>query len=84
MQTNRQGFLELLQRYIDGTSSPDEKQMMDAWYDLLNYTPDHQVSVVPDEHQEAMLWAKIQQRLLKDKNPEKTPPPTKGRQPDKP
>ncbi|GAB3263225.1 hypothetical protein GCM10027347_29620 [Larkinella harenae] len=80
MQTNRQGFLELLQRYVDGTSSDDEKQMMDYWYDLLDYSPDSRANVLTEEQREALLWAKIQRRLQQGKKPEKMPAPIKWEQ----
>lgn len=63
MQTNRNDFLELLQRYIDGRCSSSEQQMMDYWYDLLGREPEGATDTLSDEQREALLWAKIQQRL---------------------
>ncbi|MFD1144495.1 hypothetical protein ACFQ4C_25430 [Larkinella insperata] len=63
MQTNRNGFSELLQRYIDGTCSAEEQQVMDYWYSLLGSEPAGKTNALSDDQQEALLWAKIQRRL---------------------
>ncbi|GAB3908691.1 hypothetical protein GCM10028803_44800 [Larkinella knui] len=67
MQTNRQGFLELLQRYIDGTCSLEEKHMMDYWYSLLNREHDDKTGTVPENQLEDLLWTKIQHRIQPEK-----------------
>ncbi|WP_448959363.1 hypothetical protein [Larkinella arboricola] len=74
MQANHQGFLEVLQRYIDGACSPAEKQMMDYWYDLLDHRHSSSASALSDEQQEALLWAKIQQRIRQKKPYDNGPP----------
>jgi transmembrane sensor len=67
MQTNRKGFLELLQRYVDGSCSPEEKQMMDYWYDLLDQEQDERTDTLTRNQLEELLWAKIQQRTQSEK-----------------
>lgn len=63
---NHQAFLELLQRYIDGTCSPEEKQVMDYWYSLLGQ--DAQPSTLPKGQLENLLWEKIQDRIRAEDN----------------
>ncbi|MGA0555559.1 hypothetical protein ACO2Q8_02840 [Larkinella sp. VNQ87] len=62
MLTNRQEFLEVLQRYLEGSCSAGEKQIMDYWYGLL----DQQQNPNPDPDEECQredrLWAAIRQR----------------------
>lgn len=70
MPADRNGFLELLQRYIDGTCSSEEKQMMDYWYDLLDQEPEKQTENAPRNHLEDKLWAAIQKRALPGKAPD--------------
>ncbi|MFC5411102.1 hypothetical protein ACFPMF_17405 [Larkinella bovis] len=67
---NRKGFLELLQRYTDGTCSPKERQMMDYWYDLLNQEDDRMENRPPEPTQEEMIWTKIQLRIRPKTEPD--------------
>ena len=60
---NRKVFLELLQRYADGTCTPEERRMMDYWYDLLDQADQSQETGPSEPSQEEMLWTKIQLRI---------------------
>ncbi|GAB3916864.1 hypothetical protein [Larkinella terrae] len=67
MQTNRSDFLELLQRYMDGSCSSEEKQMMDYWYDLLDQENEDKNGSLPRHQLEELLWAKILHRTQAEK-----------------
>ncbi|GAA4406685.1 hypothetical protein GCM10023187_26460 [Nibrella viscosa] len=66
---NHQAFLELLQRYIDGTCSPEEKQVMDYWYSLLGRDADEKPANMPKAQLEDLLWEKIQHRIHPEAEP---------------
>lgn len=48
--------------------------MMDYWYDLLDHRHSSSASALSDEQQEALLWAKIQQRIRQKKPSDNGPP----------
>jgi transmembrane sensor len=60
MYKNTKGFLKILQRYIDNSSSVEEKQVMDYWYESIDQ--DSAVEKTADEKQllEEKLWRQIQ------------------------
>lgn len=60
---NRQAFLALLQRYLDNSCTPAEKQVMDRWYDLLDDEYDEKISPVSREELQKTLWAKIKDQI---------------------
>ena len=60
---HRQDFIALLQRYLDDTCTPAEKQAMDYWYDLLDEEYDEKISHVSRKELEEILWAKIKNRI---------------------
>ncbi len=59
----RQDFIALLQRYLNDTCTPAEKQVMDYWYDLLDEEYDEKINTISREELEEVLWAKIQDRI---------------------
>ncbi|GAB3316083.1 hypothetical protein GCM10027299_05870 [Larkinella ripae] len=65
MPADRHEFLELLQRYMDGTCSSEEKQMMDYWYEMLDQDP--KTGDSPQSQLEEKLWTRIQQRMQPEK-----------------
>jgi transmembrane sensor len=60
---HRQDFIALLQRYLDDTCTPAEKQVMDYWYDLLDEEYDEKISTISREELEGVLWAKIKDKI---------------------
>ncbi len=63
---NRQAFLALLQRYLDNSCTPAEKQVMDRWYNLLDDEYDEKSSPVSREELQETLWAKIKDQISPD------------------
>lgn len=57
---DRQKFVQLLQNYLDGTCTPEEKQTIDYWYELINQEAEEKAPPVPKADLEAALWEKIQ------------------------
>lgn len=60
MDKYKNGFLQILQRYIDGKSRPEEKPLMDLWYDATD-----RESVESEENLvlrgvDERMWDKIQ------------------------
>lgn len=60
---NRLAFLTMLQRYLDGTCSPEEKQMMDYWYESLGQEDAEKVTALSKEELEEALWKKIRHQI---------------------
>lgn len=69
MSIHRQDFIALLQRYLDGTCTPAEKQVMDYWYDLLDEEYDEKISQIPRKELEEALWAKIDEQINRAEQP---------------
>lgn len=65
---NRTDFISLLQRYLDDTCTPAEKEVMEYWYDLLDEEFDEKMSQVSRGELEEVLWAKINGQISPDKN----------------
>lgn len=59
----RQNFIALLQRYLNDTCTPAEKQVMDYWYDLLDEEYDEKISTISRAELEEVLWAKIKDKI---------------------
>ncbi|MGM9510395.1 hypothetical protein ACS5NO_21860 [Larkinella sp. GY13] len=70
MQTNHKSFLELLQRYMDGVCSSEEKQMMDYWYSLLDQDQEEKTGKLSRQQLEERLWTKIQHRVQRENESE--------------
>lgn len=64
---NRTDFIALLQRYLDDTCTPAEKEVMDYWYDLLDEEYDEKMRQVSQGELEEVLWAKINEQITPDK-----------------
>jgi transmembrane sensor len=60
---DRKAFISLLQRYLEGTCSPKEKQMLDNWYQLLNQEEHSTTHELHQTELEERLWSKIQQEI---------------------
>lgn len=54
------GFLKILQRYVDNTSSPEEKRIMNYWYESIDQDVAEEKTVSEKLQLEAKLWQKIQ------------------------
>ncbi|OQP56532.1 FecR family protein [Niastella populi] len=57
---NRIAFRELLLRYVNGTAAPEEKALVDHWYELLY---DHQLPALKQEELDSVereMWAHIE------------------------
>ena len=60
MNKRKKGFLGLLRRYMDGTSTKEEKEVMDVWYHSLDR--EQEIEKHPDSRQklEEKIWKQIQ------------------------
>jgi transmembrane sensor len=56
---NRKAFHQLLQRYIDGKCSVEEKRLIDQWYELLDGEDEFEFKDEEIEEIEERLWKKI-------------------------
>lgn len=66
MQKQRKGFLKILQRYMDNTAAPEEKRVMDFWYDSIDNEvgePDHAYR----KNLEEKLWLRIKSETTGEK-----------------
>lgn len=54
------GFLKILQRYINNTSSPEEKRVMNYWYESIDQDVADEKTASEKLQLEAKLWRKIQ------------------------
>jgi len=60
---SRKGFHLLLKKYLDGTCSPQERELIDQWYELLHEEglltkEENNLSVIEDR-----IWQKIQDNI---------------------
>lgn len=55
---NRDGLSALLKRYLDGTCSPQEKELIDSWFedDELQFAE----GIATDRDMQEFIWQKIQ------------------------
>lgn len=58
---NRQAFKQLLQRYLDNTCTPDERRMVDFWFE--SYQLNQQETETNWNELEDDLWNKIQGKI---------------------
>ncbi|GAB4019456.1 hypothetical protein GCM10028808_57270 [Spirosoma migulaei] len=56
------GFLRILQRYIDNSSSQEEKGVMDFWYESIDEDSPVEKTAAEKQLLEAKLWQKIQEK----------------------
>jgi transmembrane sensor len=61
---NRRAFYHLLQRYLDGHCTDEEKKLVEQWYELLD--DDHEPAITPAEVKASVerLWPKVQEQTL--------------------
>jgi ferric-dicitrate binding protein FerR (iron transport regulator) len=62
---DRPTFISLLQRYLDNSCTPGEKQLIDHWYELLN-----QEEELTDDLSQPELEEKLWERIQQEFNPE--------------
>lgn len=73
---SRQSFSVLLQKYLRGECTPDEKQFIEHWYGLLDAETDLEVNVANKEALEERLWEEIQSKMYESETTEKPQPRT--------
>jgi transmembrane sensor len=58
---NRRAFYQLLQRYLDGHCTDEEKKLVEQWYELLD--DDHDPVITPEEIKDTVqrLWPGIKE-----------------------
>ncbi|WP_128544574.1 FecR family protein [Larkinella soli] len=56
---DRKGFLDLLQRYLNGTCTPEERELVDRWYEELEQEDPGGPKGMSKEQLEALLWSRI-------------------------
>ncbi len=66
MNKRKRGFINILQRYMDGSSLEDEKQVMDSWYNSI----DRETSEEPDDRTRQQLEQKIWSKVQSARHPE--------------
>ena len=67
---NRQAFHQLLQRYVDGKCSVEEKRIIDQWYELLDMENQFELADAEMDEIEERLWEGIKNKsLLQNKQP---------------
>ncbi len=66
MKWDRNSFLDILQRYIDGTCTAAEKAQMDYWYGLLDEEEGAAIADTEPAKLEELLWDRIQARAQPD------------------
>ncbi len=68
---NRRAFYHLLQRYLDGHCTDEEKKLVEQWYELLD--DDHEPAITPEEVKASVerLWPKVQEQTLAQTAPAK-------------
>jgi len=64
---SRQLFHLLLERYLSGTCTPEEEEIVKQWYDLLDQEQTLDLSDVSFEELENRLWTKISEAAKKKK-----------------
>lgn len=63
---NRRAFQHLLRRYLDGTSSAEEKKLVEQWYQLLDDDIEPVISDQEIKQIEQRLWTAIQSNTHND------------------
>ena len=68
---NRRAFYYLLQRYLDGHCTDEEKKLVEQWYELLD--DDHDPAITPEEVKASVekLWPRVQEQTLAQVTPGK-------------
>jgi len=66
---NRKAFYHLLQRYLDGSCTDEEKQLVEQWYELLD--DDHDAVIPEAEVRDTLqrLWPTIREKTQPSQEP---------------
>lgn len=60
---SRKSFSELLQKYSEGKCTPEEKQLVEHWYGLLDNTNSNQIESSDTDALEERMWDGIQAKM---------------------
>ncbi len=60
---SRENFHRLLQRYLDGQCTPDEEQLVNHWYLMLDEQHKEEINATNLDSIEDVLWNKIHQQI---------------------
>lgn len=60
---SRENFRRLLQRYSEGRCTPEEAQLVDHWYEMLEGTHDSEITPENLDAIEDSIWDKIQRQI---------------------
>ena len=74
---NRKAFYHLLERYVEGNCTEEEKKLVEQWYELLGDDEDQDPEMPAREIKETLqrLWPVIQQQTVLAENEVPDPPP---------
>jgi transmembrane sensor len=64
---DRKAFHLLLKRYLDGSCSPEERRIIDQWYDLLDHEQSDPLTEIEISEIENRLWNKIRKQKSEDR-----------------
>ncbi|MCF2443247.1 FecR family protein [Dyadobacter sp. CY345] len=70
MEKKTKGFLRILQRYMDGSSRNEEKQVMDIWYGSIERENISDLDSEDKNQLEDKIWAGIQKEIYFKNEPE--------------
>jgi transmembrane sensor len=63
---DRKAFHLLLKRYLDGSCSPEERRIIDQWYDLLDHEQSDPLTEIEISEIENRLWNNIRKQKSED------------------
>ncbi len=69
---SRENFHRLLQRYLDGQCTPEEEQLIDHWYQMLDGRHEDRITSQNLEVVEEAIWDKIYEQINEDAVPDNT------------
>ena len=74
---NRKAFYHLLERYVEGNCTEEERKLVEQWYELLGDDEDQDPAMPAREIKETLqrLWPAIQQQTILAEKDEPPPPP---------
>jgi transmembrane sensor len=64
---DRKAFHLLLKRYLDGSCSPEERRIIDQWYDLLDHEQSDPLTEIEISEIENRLWNNIRKQKSEDR-----------------
>ena len=68
---SRKKFGQLLQKYLRGECTPQEKLVVEHWYGLLETETDESSQELDSTELEARLWNQIQQKMDNNELPDR-------------